>query len=178
MQILWRSKRKLRDLQHFLYFSMPLIYGQFCLNFSARNACHLSILKNRQKKFPIFQAPLQQDGFQKTVDRHCKKDYRSSPANRSSDWNTFHCLIKNMHFGRDNFESRQLLLKAVVGHQIDATLLDFYKVFDYFNSSLLWDIDKQKSPRCDAAERGVSSGAILFAWRNFIKNVIKIRNHS
>ena len=34
--------------------------------------------------------------------------------------------------------------------------------------SLLCDISKQNSPRCDAAERGVPSGAILFAWRNFI----------
>ena len=31
-------------------------------------------------------------------------------------------------------------------------------------ASLLWDIGKQNSPRCDAA-----SGAILFAWRNFIE---------
>ena len=31
-------------------------------------------------------------------------------------------------------------------------------------SSLLWDIGKQNSPRCDAAERGVPSGAILFAY--------------
>ena len=29
---------------------------------------------------------------------------------------------------------------------------------------VLWDIGKQNSPRCDAAERGVPSGAILFAW--------------
>ena len=29
--------------------------------------------------------------------------------------------------------------------------------------SLLWDIGKQNSPRCDAAECGVQSGAILFA---------------
>ena len=29
--------------------------------------------------------------------------------------------------------------------------------------SLLWDIGKQNSPRCDAAECGVPSGAILFA---------------
>ena len=28
--------------------------------------------------------------------------------------------------------------------------------------SLLWNIGKQNSPRCDAAERGVPSGAILF----------------
>ena len=36
-------------------------------------------------------------------------------------------------------------------------------------ASLLWDIGKQHSTRCDAAERGVPSGAILFAWRNFIE---------
>ena len=30
-------------------------------------------------------------------------------------------------------------------------------------ASLLWDIGKQNSPRCDAAERGVPSGTILFA---------------
>ena len=30
-------------------------------------------------------------------------------------------------------------------------------------ASLLWDIGKQNSPRCDAAERGVPPGAILFA---------------
>ena len=30
-------------------------------------------------------------------------------------------------------------------------------------ASLLWDISKQNSPRCDAAEHGVPSGAILFA---------------
>ena len=31
------------------------------------------------------------------------------------------------------------------------------------NSFKPWDIGKQNSPRCDAAERGVPSGAILFA---------------
>ena len=31
-------------------------------------------------------------------------------------------------------------------------------------ASLLWDIGKQNSPRCDAAERGIPSGAILFAY--------------
>ena len=30
-------------------------------------------------------------------------------------------------------------------------------------ASLLWNIGKQNSPRCDAAECGVPSGAILFA---------------
>ena len=36
-------------------------------------------------------------------------------------------------------------------------------------ASLLWDIAKQNSPRWDAAERGVPSGAILFVARNFIE---------
>ena len=35
--------------------------------------------------------------------------------------------------------------------------------------SFLWNIGKQHSPRCDAAKRGVPSGAILFAQRNFIE---------
>ena len=40
-------------------------------------------------------------------------------------------------------------------------------------ASLLWDIGKQNSPRWDAAERSVPSGAILFAKRIFIKNLFK-----
>ena len=36
-------------------------------------------------------------------------------------------------------------------------------------ASLLWDIGKQNSPRWDAAERGVPSGAILFAQKNFFE---------
>ena len=30
-------------------------------------------------------------------------------------------------------------------------------------ASFLWDIGKQNSPRCEAAKRGLPSGAILFA---------------
>ena len=41
-------------------------------------------------------------------------------------------------------------------------------------ASLLWDIGKQNSPRCDAAERGVPSGAILFANRIFVEKLNKI----
>ena len=41
-------------------------------------------------------------------------------------------------------------------------------------ASLLWDIGKQNSLRCDAAERGVPSGAILFAKRIFIEKLNKI----
>ena len=36
-------------------------------------------------------------------------------------------------------------------------------------ASLLLDIGKQNSPRCDAAERSVPSGAILFAKKIFIE---------
>ena len=36
-------------------------------------------------------------------------------------------------------------------------------------ASFLWDMGKQHSPRWDAAERGVPSGAILFAQRNLIE---------
>ena len=36
-------------------------------------------------------------------------------------------------------------------------------------ASFLWDIGKQHSPRCDAAECGVPSGVILFAQKNFIQ---------
>ena len=43
-------------------------------------------------------------------------------------------------------------------------------------ASLLWDLGKQNSPRCDATERGVPSGAILFAYRNFIEKWNKILN--
>ena len=39
--------------------------------------------------------------------------------------------------------------------------------------SFLWDIGKQHSSRRDAAERGVPSGAILFAQRNSSKDEIK-----
>ena len=41
-------------------------------------------------------------------------------------------------------------------------------------ASVLWDIGKQNSPICDAAERGVPSGAILFAYKIFIENLNKI----
>ena len=52
-------------------------------------------------------------------------------------------------------------LAQVLGLNLDSTHLRL--------ASILWDIGKQQSPRWDAAERGVPSGAFLFAWRNFIK---------
>ena len=43
--------------------------------------------------------------------------------------------------------------------------------------SFLWDIGKQHRPRCDAAERGVPPGAILFAQKKkSSKNEIKNKN--
>ena len=41
-------------------------------------------------------------------------------------------------------------------------------------ASLLWDIGKRYSPRCDAVERGVPSRTILFAYKNFIEKWNKI----
>ena len=55
------------------------------------------------------------------------------------------------------------------GHAISLTAIIFSFQPKMMNlthlslASLLWDIGKQNSPRCDAAERGVPSGAILFA---------------
>ena len=43
--------------------------------------------------------------------------------------------------------------------------------------SLVWGIGKQNSPRYDAAERGVPSGAIQFD-KISLKNGIEIQNHS
>ena len=36
-------------------------------------------------------------------------------------------------------------------------------------ASFLWEIGKQNRHRCDAAKCGVPSGAILFAYKYFIK---------
>ena len=36
-------------------------------------------------------------------------------------------------------------------------------------ASILYDIGKQNSPRCDAAKSGVPSGAILFPYMMFIE---------
>ena len=47
--------------------------------------------------------------------------------------------------------------------------LDILKLTHLSLASFLWDICKQYSPRCDAAERGVPSGAILFAQRKVIE---------
>ena len=45
-----------------------------------------------------------------------------------------------------------------------------YRVNPYLSpTSFLWYIGKHKSLRCDTAIRGVPSGAILFAYKNFIE---------
>ena len=43
-------------------------------------------------------------------------------------------------------------------------------IYPYKPGVFLWDIGKQNSPGCDDAKRGVPSGAILFAYTNFIEN--------
>ena len=52
-------------------------------------------------------------------------------------------------------------------------IFSFYqKQLNSFKSGiLLWEIDKQYSPRCDIAFSGVPSGAILFSKRIFVKNL-------
>ena len=47
------------------------------------------------------------------------------------------------------------------------------KVDNSFMPGVQWDIGKRYSPRCDAAECSVPSGAILFAKRIFIKNLFE-----
>ena len=45
-----------------------------------------------------------------------------------------------------------------------------YLIFTHISlASFLCDMDKQNSPRCDAAERGRPSGALLFAYLIFIE---------
>ena len=43
------------------------------------------------------------------------------------------------------------------------TFVGFFLLTHISLASFLWDIGKQHSPRCNAAERGIPSGAILFA---------------
>ena len=42
-----------------------------------------------------------------------------------------------------------------------------YRLTHLSLASLLWDIGKQNSPRCDATKRGVPSAAILFCLEKF-----------
>ena len=46
----------------------------------------------------------------------------------------------------------------------------------YKHGVFLWVIDKQNNPRCDAAKRGVPSGAILFPFKTFIERCKKNKN--
>ena len=86
-------------------------------------------------------------------------------------------LSENIFFAKNYQENTTvcLLQPKVLGRNYLCTN-NRYIVFIIFVTlthlslaSLLWDIGKQYSPRCDAKERGVPSGAILFAWRNFIQ---------
>ena len=64
------------------------------------------------------------------------------------------------------------LLKGASNLLIGASNSMSYKLASLTHISLasfLWDIGRQKSPRCDAAKRGVTSGVILFAYMNFIE---------
>ena len=45
-------------------------------------------------------------------------------------------------------------------------------------ASFLWDKGKRNSPGCDAAKRGVSSGAIMFAYMICIENEIKMKQEA
>ena len=54
-----------------------------------------------------------------------------------------------------NFMFSQFLSEFIIKNNGSLTHLSL--------ASLLWDIGKQYSPRCDTAERGVPSGATLFA---------------
>ena len=47
--------------------------------------------------------------------------------------------------------------------------IEIFKLTRISLASLLWDIGKQHSPRCDAAKRGVPSGAMPSAQGNFIE---------
>ena len=59
---------------------------------------------------------------------------------------------------------------GVIDTEYDRLTAHIVHVICYLSlASLLWDIGKQNSPRCNAAERGVPSGAILFAQSNFIE---------
>ena len=72
-------------------------------------------------------------------------------------------LIVSLVFSHLGFWSGNLFL---IAHFPDLCLL---VPLHLSVTSLLWDIGKQYSPRCVAAECGVPSGAILFAQRNFIE---------
>ena len=63
-----------------------------------------------------------------------------------------------------------LIVKLKVG-MLDFANMDF--LLSHISlASFLWDIGKENSPRCD----GVTSGAFLFAYTNFVKNEIKMKN--
>ena len=62
-----------------------------------------------------------------------------------------------------------LIRNARLDAKIDSKLVNMAVLTHISLASLLWDIGKQYSPRCDAAKCDVPSGALLFAQRNFIE---------
>ena len=73
------------------------------------------------------------------------------------------CFSESTPEGRRVTKLDQILLN---GNNI--TMVMFFLIFLIYLihlslASLLWDIGKQNSPRCDAAECGIPSGAFLFA---------------
>ena len=65
-------------------------------------------------------------------------------------------------YGTPQHVASQLVLRCLPKCPIKWTPR-LYKLTHKSLASLLWDINKQHSPRCDATERGVPSGATLFA---------------
>ena len=67
-----------------------------------------------------------------------------------------------LQFSRIRILLLEFMLKSCTGGNIKINLI-ILLLTHLSLASLLWDIGKHNSPRCDAAERGVPSGAILFA---------------
>ena len=58
-------------------------------------------------------------------------------------------------------QQTQVSVYRTIGPQVSFFKVNFLTHLSL--ASVLWDIGKQNSPRCDAKECGVTSGAILFA---------------
>ena len=83
---------------------------------------------------------------------------------------TFRFLKSHLNFF---FRCKKFAIKSMLKKDTQKVVLTHISL-----GCFLWDICKQNSPRCDAAKCGVPSGAILFAYVNFIENEIKMKNHS
>ena len=59
---------------------------------------------------------------------------------------------------------KSTLYRRSVNYINSIIVLKRHRILSHISlSSFIWDISKQKNPRCDAAKRGVPSGAIQFA---------------